>query len=279
MIPRAFVTEWQSRVPWPELYQVEQDLILSRLMIEIASNDLLKKELVMRGGTCLHKLHLSEPVRYSEDLDYVRRTESQIGPYFDELREIAARVGLEVSHVKLGQDIAHMTLDAEQAIGPGRIRIKVETNIAEVGFFQKPITIDHVIESLWWSGQAPISTFVLDEMMATKLRALYQRSKGRDLLDLWLVVTTEDVDCEQIVAGLHHYMKDKVFTYPQLRQNLLAKVGDADFRSDLETLVTAMPDRYDVDAAADVVMDRLGSLLRNAAPLEDVRGGRWREKR
>jgi hypothetical protein len=36
VIPAAFITEWRARVPWPESHQVEQDLILSRLMVEIA---------------------------------------------------------------------------------------------------------------------------------------------------------------------------------------------------------------------------------------------------
>ncbi len=65
MIPSAFITEWRARVPWPESHQVEQDLILSRLMVEIANNELLGGELVMRGGTCLHKLHLPKPYRYT----------------------------------------------------------------------------------------------------------------------------------------------------------------------------------------------------------------------
>jgi predicted nucleotidyltransferase component of viral defense system len=99
VIPAAFITEWRARVPWPESYQVEQDLILSRLMVEIAGNDLLGGELVMRGGTCLHKLHLPRPYRYSEDLDYVRRTTGPIGPYLDQLRKVADDVGLSVSQV------------------------------------------------------------------------------------------------------------------------------------------------------------------------------------
>ena len=35
---------------------------------------LLGPELAFRGGTCLHKLCLPQPFRYSEDLDYVRTT-------------------------------------------------------------------------------------------------------------------------------------------------------------------------------------------------------------
>lgn len=279
MIPRAYITEWQRRVPWPELYQVEQDLILSRLMIEIATNELLGHELVMRGGTCLHKLHLAEPRRYSEDLDYVRRNAGGFGPYLDELRAIAGDVGLAVSDVDFSGPMVHMMLDAEPTVGPGQIRIKVETNIAETDFFAEPQAIEHVVESRWWSGAAPVATFSLNEMMATKFRALYQRSKGRDLFDLWLVLTTEDVDPDQIVAGLHHYMGDSAFTYPQLRLNLVDKLGDADFRSDVDVLVTSLPEGYAADAAADLVIGQLGSRLHNAPDAEAIRDGGWREPR
>jgi predicted nucleotidyltransferase component of viral defense system len=48
--------------------------VLSRLIIEIANDDYLGSELVFRGGTCLHKLVAPTPLRYSEDLDYVRTT-------------------------------------------------------------------------------------------------------------------------------------------------------------------------------------------------------------
>lgn len=275
MIPRAFITEWQSRVPWPESYQVEQDLILSRLMIEIAENRLLKDEFVMRGGTCLHKVHLNEPRRYSEDLDYVRRTHSGIKPYIGELRVIADRLGLAFSNVDRSGSMVHVYLDAE-ASGGGRIRIKVETNIAETGFFKKPIEIDHEVDSRWWSGKAPIPTFVLEEMMSTKVRALYQRRKGRDLFDLWLVLVHEEVNTAEIVAGLRHYMQEAVFTYPQLRQNLVEKLADAGFRTDLDALLTAAPDEYNVDAAADVVMEKLGSWLDNAPLLDQIADGAWR---
>ena len=277
MIPRAFITEWQSRVPWPQSYQVEQDLILSRLMIEVAENELLKDEFVMRGGTCLHKVHLKEPRRYSEDLDYVRRTHSGIKPYITELRAIADRVGLAVSNVDRSASMVHVCFDAE-ATGGGRIRIKVETNIAETDFFKKPIELNHAIDSRWWSGAAKIPTFVLDEMMSTKLRALYQRRKGRDLFDLWLVLAFENVSADEIVAGLRHYMEKSAFTYPQLRQNLLEKVADAGFRTDLDVLVTAALDEYDVHAAADLVIETLGSLLDNAPPLDEIRDGNWRSQ-
>ncbi len=201
MIPAAFITEWRAHVAWPESDQVEQDLILSRLMVEIARNELLGSELVLRGGTCLHKLHLPQSHRYSEDLDYVRRTAGPIGPLLDQLRVIAEDVGLSVSAVDRTRQMVHVILEAQATDPLGKIRIKIETNIAETTSFKVPITIDHTAASGWWSGEAAIPTFVLEEMMSTKLRALYQRRKGRDLFDLWLVLNGGEADPADILAG------------------------------------------------------------------------------
>jgi predicted nucleotidyltransferase component of viral defense system len=88
LIPAAYITAWSKRAPWPYPYQVEQDLILSRLMVEIATDELLRGELRLRGGTCLHKLHLERPFRYSEDLDYVRSTRSGVKPYVEAIQRI-----------------------------------------------------------------------------------------------------------------------------------------------------------------------------------------------
>lgn len=276
MIPQAFITEWQARAPWPQPVQVEQDLILSRLMIEIATRAPLSDEFVMRGGTCLHKLHLPKPHRYSEDLDYVRRTRTGIRAYLDALRDLAADIGLDVQSVEQKRTSVSVVLDAEPTSLPGRIRIKIETNIAETDFFGEPIAIEHSVDSRWWQGEAQVPTFALTEMMATKLRALYQRRKGRDLFDLWLVLTTESPDPETIVAGLRHYMKETVFTYRDLAANLRDKLGDADFRSDLDPLVIAVPDDYAVDSAADLVMGQLGALLAGAPDRAEIDAGAWR---
>jgi len=87
VIPQAAITEWGRTVPWPTVEQIAQDLVLSRLIVEIANDDYLGDELVFRGGTCLHKLYAPAPVRCSEDLDYVRSTGGGI-------RELT-RAGLE----------------------------------------------------------------------------------------------------------------------------------------------------------------------------------------
>jgi hypothetical protein len=97
MIPEAFVTAWSARAPWPTPAQVEQDLLLSRVLIEMYQNDYLSNELVFRGGTCPHKLHLPTPRRYSEDLDFVRTTSSGIGPLTKAVTALGERLGFDVS--------------------------------------------------------------------------------------------------------------------------------------------------------------------------------------
>ncbi len=270
MIDRPALIAWRSRAPWPNPVQIEQDLMLSRLMIEIARDETLGPELAMRGGTCLHKLHLPAALRYSEDLDYVRLTHTGIKPYTQALADVADRVGLTVSSRQRSGQMVHVYLDGQPTEGIGRIRIKIEMNIAETNSFLPRTTVNHVVQTSWWSGEADISTFQPSELLATKLRALYQRSKGRDLFDLWLGLTVLKADPEQIIAGLNHYMKNATFSFPQLRDNLAAKLATTGFRRDLDALTTDTPAEYYPDTAANLVMRELGRWLRNAPPVDEI---------
>ena len=65
--------------------------------------------------------------------------------------------------------------------GPGELtgRIKIEINTREHFSVRELERIPHRVESRWFAGEAPILTYALDEMLGTKLRALYQRKKGR----------------------------------------------------------------------------------------------------
>ncbi len=274
MIARDHITQWSASAPWPDRQQIEQDLILSRLILEIAGDPLLGEELAFRGGTCLHKLHLPTALRYSEDLDYVRSTRGSIGPYIDALREITERVGLIEKSRELTGQMAHFICTAPAEDG-GEIRVKIEINIAETQTVLGRHTCPYEVRSRWWSGAGEVSTFALEELMATKLRALYQRRKGRDLFDLWYVLSTLQVDDEQIVQTMTRYMRIHTFSFPELRTNLRDKLKHPDFRDDLNTLLVRQPDGYDLLAAADLLMERLGPHLKNAPSDTDIANGAW----
>ena len=72
MIPRAFIDAWRSHAPWRSDAQVEQDLIVCRVVTEIFRHPVLSQRLVFRGGTALHKLYFTPSRRYSEDVDLVQ---------------------------------------------------------------------------------------------------------------------------------------------------------------------------------------------------------------
>lgn len=249
---------------------------MSRLIVEIANDPVLREEFVMRGGTCLHKLHLSTALRYSEDLDYNRRTQSGITPYVNAIQALGLKVGLRVQGVDRSAQMVTVRLQVDSTGGLRPIRIKVETNVRETTPCYPVVTRPHTVDSSWWSGRADVPTFELAELMGTKLRALYQRSKGRDLFDLWHVLTDTPAQDERVITAFHHYMGASAFTYPQLAPNLRAKVADPDFANDLGELVRTPPAGYELVAAADVLMERLGSRLRNAPPLDRIRDGGWR---
>jgi predicted nucleotidyltransferase component of viral defense system len=130
VIPAASITAWGTTRPWANRAAVEQDLLLARTIVAIYQDPLLREELVFRGGTCLHQVHLSSPWRYSEDLDFVRRTHGGIGAVLDALRDVAQLVGLQVR----GTDVSthpKMRLRATAEDDPNvPLRIKVEINNA-----------------------------------------------------------------------------------------------------------------------------------------------------
>lgn len=262
MIPRAYITEWAARAPWPTQLQIEQDLVLSRLIIEIANDPLLRTELAFRGGTCLHKIWVGQALRYSEDLDYVRTTRSAIKPYITAIRNIGERVGLEIGDVERSGQIANVELIASPTDTVGRIRIKVEMNIAETTPFRPLVRRPYQLNSSWWTGSCEVQTFELEEILGTKVRALYQRRKGRDLFDLWIGFSELDVTGELVMKAFHHYMGDRAFSYKDLERNLKEKLTNAEFLSDLENLVTQVPKGYNHDRAALLVLERLRPHLR-----------------
>lgn len=146
VIAERFLTQWQARVPWPTPQQVEQDLLISRMIIEIANDDLLGGELAFRGGTCLHKLHLPQPLRYSDDLDYVRTSQGPIGPVFDALREIGERLGMKVNvdNGVFPKVVFRTTSTDDQR----PLRIKVEMNTYERFPALPLITLPYALDSM-----------------------------------------------------------------------------------------------------------------------------------
>lgn len=88
MIREQAIVEWRREAPWSANFMVEQDLVISRALVEIYSVPDLAERLAFRGGTALYKLHLSPAARYSEDIDLVQVRPEPIGDTLDLLRSV-----------------------------------------------------------------------------------------------------------------------------------------------------------------------------------------------
>ena len=240
MIPRADIIQWRSLGhPWQSDAMVEQDLILSAMLVMLFEDAQVRDGLLFRGGTALHKLQLPEPLRYSEDIDLVQREPGPIGPQFDRIREILQnRFGEPRRKIGLGVATLTYRLDSEDA-PPLPLRIKIEINTREhdqiLPVEQKAFSVG----SRWFEGGAEIPIYRVDELLATKLRALYQRRKGRDLFDLGLALRTLPIDAARMCGVFQQYMSAEGHdvTAADLRANLERKLQHPGFLGDCAPLV------------------------------------------
>jgi len=240
MIPLRYITEWSEIALWKANEQLEQDLIICRSLVELFSDDIIAEKLAFRGGTALHKLYMEPQPRYSEDIDLVQISAEPIGPSIDKIRKLLSFLG----EPKIKQKNRNTTLifNFESEIQPVQVlKLKVETNCREhfSVFNLKKKTFK--VNSPWFKGECNITTYEIEELLGTKLRALYQRKKGRDLYDLFKALKTNDsLSEEKIVQVFQHYMKHEVTGIPpkeSFLKNLEDKMNNPEFLGDTTALL------------------------------------------
>jgi len=234
---------------------VEQDLIICRALVEIFNHPLLAEQLAFRVGTALFKLHLP-PARYSEDIDLVQVEAGPIGPVMDALQEkLNPWLGIPKRKQSEGRVTLTYRLESEEGLP---LKLKVEINSREhfsvLGLERRPFSV----ASRWFSGSTKILTYKLGELLGTKVRALYQRKKGRDLFDLWKAFTCIELKPEQIVSCFLKYMEYEGHrvSRAEFEKNLNDKFKDPRFLEDIDPLL--MKDSgWNFYKAADFVSDHL----------------------
>ena len=239
MLPRRYIEEWKKFAPWPEDAQVEQDLVIEKTLLELFSDPFLQDRLAFRGGTALHKMFLKPQVRYSEDIDLVQ---IEAEPIRDTLAAIRKQLDF-LGKPKIKQKTNNNTLifRFESEIAPViNLRLKIEINCREHFNVMGYKKIEHIIENTWVNGSCKLITYEAEEMLGTKLRALYQRKKGRDLFDLFHALTNLDLDTSALIKCYKEYMAFSVNRLPTKKQFLLnmeEKMQDPVFEGDMYSLL------------------------------------------
>lgn len=239
MIPELYINEWNTVVPWIQPDMVEQDLIICRALISIFQDDFLRENLAFRGGTALHKLYLAPQPRYSEDIDLVQINAGPIKPIMKRLGEVLDWLPNRSTQQKRYSNKLLFRFESE--IPPAKqIRLKVEINCFEhfsvMGLMQVPFNV----ENSWFTGSAILTTYHLDELAGTKLRALYQRKKGRDLFDLYTALTNGNLNIDKVLECYKGYMGfavERVPSYKEFINNMDQKMMDNEFLTDVVPLL------------------------------------------
>ena len=58
MLPRFEIQAWRSQAPWADEADIEQDLIITRALLQLFDDAFIRERLALRGGTAIHKLYL-----------------------------------------------------------------------------------------------------------------------------------------------------------------------------------------------------------------------------
>ncbi len=263
MIPRAAISAWRQNAPWPDDAQVERDLILTAALVGMFSEELIGKNLLLRGGTALHKLVLRPASRFSEDIDLVQVKAAPIGPVLTQIRNRLTGLLGKPKRFDKGDQISTLIYRFDSEIPPVvSMRLKLEINTREhlclLGVEKMKLAVDNP----WFRGEAEVPTYRLEELLATKLRALYQRKKGRDLYDLWLALEKQAVNAGQVVQCFKRYMAGtgRPVSRKQFESNLAKKMADPAFSGDLRPLL-ATGIHYDAVLAKEAVLKKLVSRL------------------
>ena len=264
MIAQSYITEWSEKAPWSTNVQVEQDLIICRALCSIYQDEFLARHLAFRGGTALGKLYLKPQPRYSEDIDLVQVQAEPIKETIDHLRDALAWLGEPVVKQKKHNNTLVFKVQPTD-MDAGEIHLKVEINCKEHFSVYPMVRVPFAVNSSWFKGVCEVLTYELAELTGTKLRAVYQRRKGRDLFDLWKILTlVPEIDRERVMQSYERYLgftASHLPTYKEFVMNMEEKLQDEEFLADTD-LILGPEVEYDAVVAWTKVLDELVVRLR-----------------
>ncbi len=225
MIPNAYLQEWSAKAPWPDPRQIEQDLIICRALCDLFNEPKLADTIAFRGGTAINKLLFPKPLRYSEDIDLVQIKAGPIGETIDAIRSALAWLG-NCKRSQAGHSTHLIFQFTPEADANAKLKLKVEINTREHEPRHGIKTYPFAVENSWYTGKTEIRSYEPEELFGTKLRALLQRRKNRDLFDLNEGLVHLGLDVPKVIACFDHYLahEGKPITRANAEQRMLEKL-------------------------------------------------------
>jgi predicted nucleotidyltransferase component of viral defense system len=205
--------------------QVEQDLIICRALCDLFNAPALAGKIAFRGGTAIHKLLFGQPLRYSEDIDLVQVQPEPIGGAVDAIRAALSWLG-KCSREQAGHSMHLVFRFTPEVDAQATLKLKVEINTREHASLLGVRRYPFAVENDWYHGAAEIASFEPEELFGTKLRALLQRRRNRDLFDLHQGLEQLPLAPLKVIACFDHYLalEGKPITRAMAEQRMLEKL-------------------------------------------------------
>jgi predicted nucleotidyltransferase component of viral defense system len=225
LIPQTHLQAWSAQTPWPDPRQVEQDLIICRALCDLFNAQPLRGKIAFRGGTAINKLVFQRPLRYSEDIDLVQTQPEPIGATVDAIRDALSWLG-KCKREQAGHSMHLVFKFVPEADPQATLKLKVEINTREHKSLLGIRSYPFVVDSDWYRGKVDIASFEPEEVFGTKLRALLQRRKNRDLFDLGEGLKQLALDVDKVIASFDYYLalEGRPITRAAAEQRMLEKL-------------------------------------------------------
>jgi predicted nucleotidyltransferase component of viral defense system len=220
---------------------VQRDYVFGWLLAALAQpENLLRPLLILKGGNCFRKAYF-EHARFSNDLDFSTQTELDAPTLLQGLSQ-ACTYASERSGVQYLIDDSRVSArrlaDSESKIYDARVyfksfygeedvRIRVDLDVKEYDRLFLPIQTRRLIHSYSDATicQADIQCHKLEELLASKLKALLQRRHSPDLYDFVHAVffqKTLNISRREVLLT---FLKQTIYEpEPQVARNLLLEL-------------------------------------------------------
>jgi predicted nucleotidyltransferase component of viral defense system len=179
------------------------------------------------------------------------QTQSEpIGATVDAIRAALSWLG-KCSREQAGHSIHLVFRFTPESAPDAKLKLKVEINTREHGSLLNIRRYPFAVESSWYQGKANVASFEPEELFGTKLRALLQRRKNRDLFDLNEGLRRLEMNPDKLIACFEHYLKleGKPITRAVAEQRMLEKLTRS-LTEDIGPLLSAGV-RFNDDDAID----------------------------
>ena len=160
---------------------VSKDEMMSELLLRL--DGVLGEDAVLKGGTALNRLHLAKlgAARFSEDIDLDYFSAEDLGKKISGVRSAMRKVaGFEVGKGMLHHRTLRFDCRYQNALGV-MDRVTVEFYLSPGPYVNA--TRVPVRSPFLDSGPAMFRAYCLEDLLARKLVALYNRMEGKDIYD------------------------------------------------------------------------------------------------